>query len=101
MDMQTYVQETYTSWIKPREGHTAYNGSNGATADNIKTVFNCHNVEITVLIENGKIKCSNALGHRFEINTFGGRGFINRLGIGSQANYSSDAEAYDIKILTN
>ena len=101
MNFQTYMQETYTSWIKPREGHTAYNGSHGATADDIKGVFNCHNVEITVLIENNKIKCSNALGYRFEINPFGGSGFINRLGIGSQANFSNNAEAYDIKILTN
>lgn len=101
MDFQTYIQETYTSWIKPREGHTAYNGLHGATVDDIKSVFNCHNLEITVLIENGKIKCSNALGYRFEINPFGGSGFINRLGVGSQANFSNDVEAYDIKILTN
>lgn len=100
MNMQTSYNDTYTSWIKPREGHTSYNGSHGATADDIKGVFNCHNVEITVLIENNKIKCSNALGYRFEINTFSG-GFINRLGIGSQANFSNNAEAYDIKILTS
>lgn len=100
MNMQTSYNDTYTSWIKPREGHTSYNGSHGATADDIKGVFNCHNVEITVLIENGKIKCSNALGYRFEINPFGG-GFINRLGLGSQANFSNNAEAYDIKILTS
>lgn len=101
MNMQTSYNDTYTSWIKPREGHTSYNGSNGATANEIKGVFNCHNVEITVLIENNKIKCSNALGYRFEINPFGGGGFINRLGIGSQANFSNNAEAYDIKILTS
>lgn len=101
MNMQTSYNDTYTSWIKPREGHTAYNGSHGASADDIKGVFNCHNVEITVLIENGKIKCSNALGYRFEINPFGGSGFINRLGLGSQANFSNNAEAYDIKVLTN
>ena len=99
MNMQTSYNDTYTSWIKPREGHTAYNGSHGATADDIKGVFNCHNVEITVLIENGKIKCSNALGYRFEINAFSGGGFINRLGLGSQANFSNNAEAYDIKVL--
>ena len=101
MNMQTSYNDTYTSWIKPREGHTSYNGSHGATVDDIKGVFNCHNVEITVLIENNKIKCSNALGYRFEINTFSGGGFINRLGIGSQANFSNNAEAYDIKVLTN
>ena len=101
VDFQTYIQETYTNWIKPREGHTSYNGSHGATADDIKGVFNCHNVEITVLFEDNKIKCSNALGYRFEINAFGGSGFITRLGLGSQANFSNNAEAYDIKILTN
>ena len=101
MDFQTYIQDTYTSWIKPREGHTSYNGSHGATADEIKGVFNCHNVEITVLFEDNKIKCSNALGYSFEINPFGGSGFINRLGLGSQANFSNNAEAYDIKVLTN
>ena len=101
MNFQTYMQETYTSWIKPREGHNRYDGSNGATADNIRDVFNCHNVEIKVLIENGKLKCSNALGYSFEINPFSGSGFINRLGLGSQANFSDTAEAYDIKILTN
>lgn len=101
MDFSTYMEATYTSWIKPREGHTSYNGSHGATADDIKGVFNCHNVEITVLFEDNKIKCSNALGYRFEINAFSGGGFINRLGLGSQANFSNNAEAYDIKVLTN
>ena len=101
MNMQTSYNDTYTSWIKPREGHTSYNGSHGATVDDIKGVFNCHNVEITVLFEDNKIKCSNALGYRFEINPFGGSGFINRLGLGSQANFSNNAEAYDIKVLTN
>lgn len=101
MNFTTSYNDTYTSWIKPREGHTSYNGSNGATANDIKGVFNCHNVEITVLIENNKIKCSNALGYRFEINSFGGSGFITRLGLGSQANFSNNAEAYDIKILTS
>ena len=101
MNFTTSYHDTYTSWIKPREGHTSYNGSNGATADDIKGVFNCHNVEITVLFEDNKIKCSNALGYRFEINAFGGSGFITRLGLGSQANFSNNAEAYDIKILTN
>ena len=101
MNFTTSYHDTYTSWIKPREGHTSYNGSNGATADDIKGVFNCHNVEITVLIENNKIKCSNALGYRFEINPFSGSGFITRLGLGSQANFSNNAEAYDIKVLTN
>ena len=101
MDMQTSYHDTYTSWIKPREGHTSYNGSHGATADDIKGVFNCHNVEITVLFEDGKIKCSNALGFMFEVNPFAGSGFITRLGLGSQANFSNNAEAYDIKVLTN
>lgn len=101
MNMRTSYLETYTSWIKPREGHNRYDGSNGATADNIRDVFNCHNVDIKILIENGKLKCSNALGYSFEINTFSGSGFINRLGLGSQANFSDTAEAYDIKILTN
>ena len=100
VDFQTYIQETYTSWIKPREGHTSYNGTHGATAQNIKDVFNVHNVEITVLIEDGKIKCSNALGYRFEVNAFAGGGFVNRLGLGSQVNFSNNIEAYDIKILT-
>ena len=101
MNFTTSYHDTYTSWIKPREGHTSYNGSNGATADDIKGVFNCHNVEITVLFEDNKIKCSNALGYRFEINAFSGGGFITRLGLGSQANFSNNAEAYDIKVLTN
>ena len=100
VDFQTYIQETYTSWIKPREGHTSYNGTHGATAQNIKDVFNAHNLEITVLIEDGKIKCSNALGYRFEVNAFAGGGFVNRLGLGSQVNFSNNIEAYDIKILT-
>ena len=100
MDFQTYIQETYTSWIKPREGHTSYNGTHGATAQNIKDVFNAHNLEITVLIEDGKIKCSNALGYRFEVNAFAGGGFVNRLGLGSQANFSNNIEAYDIRVLT-
>ena len=100
VDFTTYIQETYTNWIKPREGHTSYNGTHGATAQNIKAVFNAHNLEITVLIEDGKIKCSNALGFRFEVNAFAGGGFINRLGIGSQANFSNNAEAYDIRVLT-
>ena len=101
MNFTTSYHDTYTSWIKPREGHTSYNGSNGASADDIKGVFNCHNVEITVLFEDNKIKCSNALGYRFEINAFSGGGFITRLGLGSQANFSNNAEAYDIKVLTN
>lgn len=101
MNFTTSYHDTYTSWIKPREGHTSYNGSNGATADDIKGVFNCHNVEITVLYEDNKIKCSNALGFSFEINPFAGGGFITRLGLGSQANFSNNAEAYDIKVLTN
>ena len=101
MNFTTSYHDTYTSWIKPREGHTSYNGSNGASADDIKGVFNCHNVEITVLFEDNEIKCSNALGYRFEINAFSGGGFITRLGLGSQANFSNNAEAYDIKILTN
>lgn len=100
MDMQTSYHETYTSWIKPREGHTSYNGSHGATADDIKGVFNAHNLEITVLIEDGKIKCSNALGYRFEVNAFAGGGFVTRLGLGSQANFSNNIEAYDIRVLT-
>ena len=100
MDFTTSYHDTYTSWIKPREGHTSYNGSHGASADDIKGVFNCHNLEITVLIEDGKIKCSNALGYRFEVNAFAGGGFVNRLGLGSQANFSNNIEAYDIKILT-
>ena len=101
MDMRTSYLDTYTNWIKPREGHNRYDGTHGATADNIKDVFNAHNLEITVLIENGKLKCSNALGYSFEVNTFSGSGFVNRLGLGSQANFSDTAEAYDIKILTN
>ena len=100
MDFTTYNQETYTNWIKPREGHTSYNGHHGATAQNIKDVFNAHNLEITVLIEDGKIVCSNALGFSFEVNAFAGGGFVNRLGLGSQANFSNNIEAYDIKILT-
>ena len=100
MDFTTSYHDTYTSWIKPREGHTSYNGSHGASADDIKGVFNCHNLEITVLIEDGKIKCSNALGYRFEVNAFAGGGFVNRLGLGSQVNFSNNIEAYDIKILT-
>lgn len=100
MDFTTYMQETYTNWIKPREGHTAYNGTHGATASSIKDVFNAHNLEITVLIEDGKIKCSNALGFRFEVNAFAGGGFVNRLGLGSQANFSNNIEAYDIRVLT-
>ena len=100
MDFTTSYHDTYTSWIKPREGHTSYNGTHGATAQNIKDVFNAHNLEITVLIEDGKIKCSNALGYRFEVNAFAGGGFVTRLGLGSQANFSNNIEAYDIKILT-
>ena len=100
MNFSTYMEATYTSWIKPREGHTAYDGTHGATAQNIKDVFNVHNVEITVLIEDGKIKCSNTLGYRFEVNAFAGGGFVNRLGLGSQVNFSNNIEAYDIKILT-
>ena len=100
MNFSTYMEATYTSWIKPREGHTSYNGTHGATAQNIKDVFNAHNLEITVLIEDGKIKCSNALGYRFEVNAFAGGGFVTRLGLGSQANFSNNIEAYDIKILT-
>ena len=100
VNFQTYIQETYTSWIKPREGHTSYNGTHGATAQNIKDVFNVHNVEITVKVEDGKIKCSNALGFSFEVNAFAGGGFVNRLGLGSQVNFSNNIEAYDIKILT-
>ena len=100
MNFSTYMEATYTSWIKPREGHTSYNGTHGATAQNIKDVFNAHNLEITVLIEDGKIKCSNALGYRFEVNAFAGGGFVNRLGLGSQVNFSNNIEAYDIKILT-
>ena len=96
MDFTTYNQETYTNWIKPREGHTAYNGHHGATAQNIKDVFNVHNVEITVLIEDGKIKCSNTLGFRFEVPEFTRPNFVTRLGIGSQANFSNNVEAYDI-----
>ena len=100
MNFSTYMEATYTSWIKPREGHTSYNGTHGATAQNIKDVFNAHNLEITVLIEDGKIKCFNALGFSFEVNTFAGGGFVNRLGLGSQANFSNNIEAYDIKVLT-
>ena len=100
MDFQTYIQETYTSWIKSREGHTRYDGSHGVSAEKIKEVLNAHNLEITVLIEDGKIKCSNALGFGFEVNAFAGGGFVNRLGIGSQANFSNNAEAYDIRVLT-
>ena len=100
MNFTTSYHDTYTSWIKPREGHTSYNGTHGATAQNIKDVFNAHNLEITVLIEDGKIKCSNALGYRFEVNAFAGGGFVNRLGLGSQVNFSNNIEAYDIKILT-
>ena len=100
MNFSTYMEATYTSWIKPREGHTSYNGSHGATADEIKGVFNCHNVEITVLFEDGKIKCSNALGYKFEVNAFAAGGFVNRLGLGSQVNFSNNIEAYDIRVLT-
>ena len=100
MDFQTYIQETYTSWIKPREGHTRYDGSHGTPVEKIKEVLNAHNLEITVLIEDGKIKCSNALGFGFEINAFAGGGFVNRLGLGSQVNFSNNIEAYDIRVLT-
>ena len=100
MDFQTYIQETYTSWIKPREGHTRYDGSHGTPVEKIKEVLNAHNLEITVLIEDGKIKCSNALGFGFEVNAFAGSGFVNRLGLGSQANFSNNIEAYDIRVLT-
>ena len=100
MDFTTYIQETYTSWIKANEGHTRYDGSHGVSAEKIKEVLNAHNLEITVLIEDGKIKCSNALGFGFEVNVFAGSGFINRLGIGSQANFSNNIEAYDIRVLT-
>lgn len=100
VDFETRTNATYTSWIKSKEGHTSYNGLHGASVGNIKDVFNVHNVEITVLIEDGKIKCSNALGFRFEVNAFAGSGFVTRLGIGSQANFSNNIEAYDIKVLT-
>ena len=100
VDFETRINATYTSWIKSREGHTSYNGLHGASVGNIKDVFNVHNVEITVLIEDGKIKCSNALGFRFEVNAFAGGGFVNRLGLGSQANFSNNIEAYDIRVLT-
>ena len=100
MDFTTYNQETYTNWIKPREGHTSYNGHHGATAQNIKDVFNVHNVEIQVVDNGNKIVCSNALGFSFEVNAFAGGGFVTRLGLGSQANFSNNIEAYDIKILT-
>ena len=100
MDFQTYIQETYTSWIKPREGHTRYDGSHGTPVEKIKEVLNAHNLEITVLIEDGKIKCSNALGFGFEINAFAGGGFVNRLGLGSQGDFSNNIEAYDIRVLT-
>ena len=100
VDFETRINATYTSWIKSREGHTSYNGLHGASVGNIKDVFNVHNVEITVKVEDGKIKCSNALGFRFEVNAFAGGGFVTRLGLGSQANFSNNIEAYDIKILT-
>ena len=99
-DFSTYNQETYTNWIKPREGHTAYDGHHGATAQNIKDVFNVHNVEIQVLDAGDKIVCSNALGFSFEVPKFTRPNFVTRLGIGSQANFSNNVEAYDIKILT-
>ena len=57
--------------------------------------------DFSQLIEDGKIKCSNALGFRFEVNAFAGGGFINRLGLGSQANFSNNIEAYDIRVLTS
>ena len=100
VDFTTYNQETYTNWIKPREGHTVYDGHHGATAQNIKDVFNVHNVEILVVHAGDKIVCSNALGFSFEVNAFAGGGFVNRLGLGSQGNFSNNIEAYDIKILT-
>ena len=100
MDFQTYMQETYTSWIKPREGHTVYNGHHGATAQNIKDVFNVHNVEIQVIDNGDKIVCSNALGFSFEVPKFSSPNFITRFGIGSQANFSNNVEAYDIAFLT-
>ncbi len=100
VDFETRTNATYTSWIKSREGHTSYNGLHGASVGNIKDVFNVHNVEITVLFEDGKIKCSNALGFRFEVNAFAGRGFVTRLGLGSQSGFSNNIEAYDIKVLT-
>ena len=96
MDFQTYIQETYTSWIKPREGHTAYDGRHGATAQNIKDVFNVHNVEISVEDAGDKIVCSNRLGFSFEVPKFTHPNFVTRLGIGSQANFSNNVEAYDI-----
>ena len=96
MDFQTYMQETYTNWIKPREGHTAYDGHHGATAQNIKDVFNVHNVEISVVDTGDKIVCSNRLGFSFEVPKFTRPNFVTRLGIGSQANFSNNVEAYDI-----
>lgn len=99
VDFQTYIEATYTNWIKSKQGHTSYDGLHGATAQNIKDVFNVHNVEITVVVEDGKIKCSNALGFKFEINAFAGSGFVTRLGLGSQNGFSNNVQAYDIKIL--
>ena len=100
VNFQTYNQETYTNWIKPREGHTAYDGHHGATAQNIKDVFNVHNIDIQVVDAGDKIVCSNTLGFRFEVPKFTRPNFVTRLGIGSQANFSNNLEAYDIKILT-
>ena len=98
-DFSTYNQETYTNWIKPREGHTRYDGHHGATAQNIKDVFNVHNIDIQVVDAGDKIVCSNTLGFRFEVPKFTRPNFVTRLGIGSQANFSNNLEAYDIKIL--
>ena len=100
VDFQTYIQETYTNWIKPREGHTAYDGHHGATAQNIKDVFNVHNIDIQVVDAGNKIVCSNMLGFRFEVPKFTRPNFVTRFGIGSQANFSNNVEAYDIKVLT-
>lgn len=98
VDFQTNTAQTYTSWIKAKEGYNRYDGTHGSTAQNIKDVFNVHNVEITVLIEDGKIKCSNTNGASFEINTYSGGGFVTRLGLGSLNGFSNNIEAYDIQV---
>ena len=45
-----------------------------------------------------KIVCSNALGFSFEVPKFTRPNFVTRLGIGSQANFSNNVEAYDIAL---
>ena len=58
MNFTTSYHDTYTSWIKPREGHTSYNGSSGVSTKDSKGLCDCEDVEKTVLIEDNKIECA-------------------------------------------